>query len=78
MTVVRACIAMAYPRKADENAEPRLEEIPGDGTQPSRLDHGDLHMGNSKSHPHHALNTLMNMLRLTTSSNDRGYQNSLW
>ncbi|KAK7942690.1 uncharacterized protein PG986_011803 [Apiospora aurea] len=48
LCLVRACIAMAYPRKADENAEEpgRLEEIPGDGTPPSNLEHGDLHMGN--------------------------------
>ncbi|KAK8052899.1 hypothetical protein PG996_012200 [Apiospora saccharicola] len=46
LCLVRACIAMAYPRNADENAEPRLEEIPGDGAKPSNLDHGDLHMGN--------------------------------
>ncbi|KAK8069032.1 hypothetical protein PG994_005648 [Apiospora phragmitis] len=46
LCLVRAFIAMAYPRKADENAEPCLEEIPGEGTQPLNLDHGDLHMGN--------------------------------
>ncbi|KAK7932471.1 hypothetical protein PG985_003183 [Apiospora marii] len=31
---------------ADGNANPRLEEIPDDGTRPSHLDHGDLHLGN--------------------------------
>ncbi|KAK8085133.1 hypothetical protein PG997_006404 [Apiospora hydei] len=48
LCLVRACIAMAYPRNANENAEEpcRLEEIPGDGTPPSNLEHGDLHMGN--------------------------------
>ncbi|KAK8131571.1 hypothetical protein PG984_008009 [Apiospora sp. TS-2023a] len=46
LCLVRTCIAMAYPGNADENAEPRLEEIPSDGTQPSHLEHGDLHMGN--------------------------------
>ncbi|KAK8044596.1 hypothetical protein PG993_004620 [Apiospora rasikravindrae] len=46
LCLVRACIAMAYPGKADKNAEPCREEIPSDGTPPSNIEHGDLHMGN--------------------------------
>lgn len=70
MTVVRVCIAMAYPGEADENGEPLLEEIPGDGTQPSHLNHGDLHMGNGKLRPSSQHMSPMNQLKLTTFSND--------
>ena len=78
MTVVRACIAMAYPGSADENADPRLDVIPGDGTQPSLHNHGDLHMGNGKPHPDSAICPTMNQFKLTFSSNDRRYRKSLW
>ncbi|KAI1767527.1 hypothetical protein GGR53DRAFT_97566 [Hypoxylon sp. FL1150] len=43
LCLIRACIALAYPIGAEENAQTRLETIPTDGTGPSKIEHADLH-----------------------------------
>ncbi|KAK8878985.1 kinase-like domain-containing protein [Apiospora arundinis] len=45
--------------------QPRLEEVPGDGTTPSLLDHGDLHMGNGDiASPSNSEHELVPVLKL--------------
>lgn len=47
LSVIRACVALAYPPNGDEGQPNRLETIPTDGTAPSMIEHADLHLGNS-------------------------------
>ncbi|KAK7975569.1 SURF1 family-domain-containing protein [Apiospora arundinis] len=65
LCLVRACVAMAYPGRTDENAGPRLEEVPDDRTTHLNLDHGDLHMGNGDiASPSNSEHELVPVLKL--------------
>ncbi|KAJ2989087.1 hypothetical protein NUW58_g3644 [Xylaria curta] len=48
LCLVRACVAMEYPRGASPDSNPRLEEIPPNlpTGHPSGFRHDDMHMGN--------------------------------
>ena len=48
--VIRGCIGIQYPMRAEPEQPSRLEVIPSNGRPPSNIDHSDLHMGNSM-HP---------------------------
>ncbi|KAH9904321.1 kinase-like domain-containing protein [Xylariomycetidae sp. FL2044] len=48
LCLVRAWVGLTYPRgqNVDPDAVSWLETVPTDGTPPSTIDHGDLHMSN--------------------------------
>lgn len=43
---MRACVGLAYPIGSKQGVPTRLETIPADGSAPSTIEHGDLHLGN--------------------------------
>ncbi|KAI1376332.1 kinase-like domain-containing protein, partial [Hypoxylon crocopeplum] len=46
LCLIRACIALAYPPNGTENEQNRLETVPTDGTEPSKIEHGDISLAN--------------------------------
>ncbi|KAI2783384.1 kinase-like domain-containing protein [Daldinia loculata] len=46
LCLTRACVALAYPPNGGEDGPDQLETIPGDDTQPSKIEHADLSAAN--------------------------------
>ncbi|KAK7977343.1 hypothetical protein PG996_003409 [Apiospora saccharicola] len=67
LCLVRACVAMAYPRRLGNNGQ-TLEEIPPGNGMPSNFTHTDMHAGNvmlgppDPTHPEHAISPILKLI----------------